>query len=213
MERVLEPELMDDEEQARAYAESDFSVPHDAFPNFSEGRVADLGCGNADPTIRLARAYPSARFVGFDGSGPMISLANIAVREAGLAGRILLATKILPNHGERHQSYDVVISNSLLHQLHDPKVLWQSILELAKPGAPIFVMDLTRPPTIETARGLVVSHTHESDPEIMKVDFYNSLRAAFRPEEVRLQLDDLGLDGLHIEVVSDRHMIIWGTSP
>ena len=221
MERVLEPELMDDDEQARAYAESDFSGPHDAFvarfkrtfPSFSEGRVADLGCGNADPTIRLALAYPQARFVGFDGSQPMLSFGNSAIQAAGLAGRILLTRRILPDHGERRQSYDVVISNSLLHQLHHPEVLWQSTIELAKPGAHIFVMDLTRPPTIEAAEGLVALHTQTSDPELMKRDFYNSLRAALRPEEVRLQLDALGLGGLHVEVVSDRHMIIWGTAP
>ena len=31
MERIPEPELMDDPEQARAYASADFSEPHQAF--------------------------------------------------------------------------------------------------------------------------------------------------------------------------------------
>ena len=32
MQRVLEPELMDDELQARAYAQADFAEPHSAYP-------------------------------------------------------------------------------------------------------------------------------------------------------------------------------------
>lgn len=65
MKRIVEPELMEDPAQAEAYATSDFSEPHNAFvdrfkhlfPDFTEGIVVDLGCGNADPTIRFARAY------------------------------------------------------------------------------------------------------------------------------------------------------------
>lgn len=46
-------ELMTDEGQAQAYAESDFTEPHtkfvdqfrERFPGFSEGIAVDLGCG------------------------------------------------------------------------------------------------------------------------------------------------------------------------
>ena len=66
MKRIPEPELMDDPEQARAYALADFSEPHQAFidhfarcfPRHRPRRVLDLGCGPADVTIRFARAYP-----------------------------------------------------------------------------------------------------------------------------------------------------------
>ena len=72
MQRIPEPELMTDPAQAQAYAETDFSAPHDAFiahfaarfPDFKTGRVLDLGCGAADVTLRFARAYPDAEIVG-----------------------------------------------------------------------------------------------------------------------------------------------------
>ncbi|HEX6174620.1 MAG TPA: SAM-dependent methyltransferase, partial [Candidatus Binatia bacterium] len=62
MERIPEPELMDEDEQARAYALADFAEPHNHFVElFREcfpdeaitGHVLDLGCGPADVTLRF----------------------------------------------------------------------------------------------------------------------------------------------------------------
>ena len=76
MERIPEPELMDDPEQARAYASADFSEPHQAFverftqcfPGHAPRRALDLGCGAADITIRFARAYPDCELTAVDGA-------------------------------------------------------------------------------------------------------------------------------------------------
>ena len=218
MERILEPELMDDLAGAEAYAKSDWTIPHNAFvarfgsffPAFHEGLVADLGCGTADPAIRFAKAYPDVRLHGLDGSSAMLSFGQLAVDNAGLTNRIQLRRVMLPGHGYPIETFDAIISNSLLHHLPNPRILWQSINELAKPEASIYVVDLTRPISPEHARALVTFHTTVDDPELMKQDFYNSLLAAFRPEEVRVQLDSMGLDHLRVEVVSDRHMVIHG---
>lgn len=217
MERIPEPELMEDPAQAEAYATSDFSEPHNAFvdrfkrlfPDFTEGIVVDLGCGNADPTIRFARACPKVKLVGLDGSEAMLKFGRKAVEAARLSDRIQLERKALPHHGYSQPSFDAVISNSLLHQLHNPDILWQSVKELAKTGVPVFVMDLTRPPTKRRAQELVTLHAKEA-PKLMARDFYNSLLAAFKPSEVGAQLDKAGLSSLKVEVVSDRHIIIYG---
>ena len=42
MQRVLEPELMDDEIQARAYAQADFAEPHSAYPKFFSSEFKSL---------------------------------------------------------------------------------------------------------------------------------------------------------------------------
>lgn len=216
MERILEPQLMDVEEQAEAYAASDFTIPHNAFvarfdaqfPKFRGRNIVDLGCGTADPAIRFAKAYPDSMILGIDGSQPMLNLGSKAIEAADLLGRIHLVKKMLPHNG-LDGYVDGVFSNSLLHHLPDGKVLWESALRVARNGAPIFVMDLTRPPTIRATRKLVALHA-KGAPKQLALDFYNSLRAAFRPEEVRVQLDELGLDNFHVEVVSDRHMMIYG---
>ncbi len=215
MERVAEPELMDDWDQARAYASADFSDPHQSFvqhfqrlfPGFARGRVIDLGCGAADITIRFARAYPEAALVGIDGAEPMLELGREAVARAGLASRIVLRRLQLPASA-LPGGHDAVISNSLLHHLAEPATLWQAVARTARPGAPVLVMDLLRPASREAAHALVGQHAADAPPLLAR-DFLNSLLAAYRPEEVRMQLDaaDIQLD---IAVVSDRHWLAWG---
>jgi hypothetical protein len=73
----------------------------------------------------------------------------------------------------------------------------------------VFVMDLMRPPSREAALALLALHAAEA-PEVLRRDFLNSLCAAFRPDEVRLQLAAAGLSHLQVEVVSDRHLIVHG---
>jgi len=63
MLRQLEQELIDDEEQAKVYAEADFEAVNSQFmslfaryfPEFSTGLVLDLGCGPGDIPLRFAR--------------------------------------------------------------------------------------------------------------------------------------------------------------
>ncbi|MCG6936128.1 MAG: class I SAM-dependent methyltransferase, partial [Proteobacteria bacterium] len=73
MKRVPEPELMDEDAQARAYASANFEAPHsqfielfrETFPDLSPaGMVLDLGCGPADITLRFAQAFPACRLQG-----------------------------------------------------------------------------------------------------------------------------------------------------
>src|SRR3989442_4062366 len=128
MERVLEPELMDDPAQALAYSRADFEEENQGFvdrfaefyPEFKAGHVLDLGCGPADIPIRLARTLPECRITGVDGSPPMIALGLEAIRVAGLAGRITLRCERVQDTllSERGATG---ISNNLLH--HVPKPL------------------------------------------------------------------------------------------
>jgi ubiquinone/menaquinone biosynthesis C-methylase UbiE len=221
MQRVPEPELMDDDEQARAYAEADFSEPHDRFVRLFRdtfpdvplnGPVLDLGCGPADVTIRFARAYPHCLIDGVDGAAAMLRQGREAVRRAGLEGRIRLIQGHLPGAVLPLDRYDAVISNSLLHHLADPAVLWLSARCWGRAGAPVFVMDLMRPETPEQAEALAARYAADA-PEVLRRDFYHSLRAAYRPDEVRAQLEALGLGNFEVRVVGDRHFIVAGRVP
>ena len=217
MQRTPEPDLMDDPLQAQAYARADFSVPHNAFvahfaarfPDFSQGRVLDLGCGAADVTVRFAHAFPAVQMVGVDGAAAMLQHARAAVIRAGCAERITLRHLRLPDTGQEMQAFDAILSNSLLHHLHNPLVLWQSIKQAANPGAPVCVMDLMRPASRSDAVQLVTQHAADA-PEILQRDFFNSLLAAYREDEVRAQLQQCGFAHWQVESVSDRHLLIWG---
>ncbi|MGK6319208.1 class I SAM-dependent methyltransferase [Sphingomonas sp. DT-204] len=55
------------------------------------GSVIEVGCGTARNLIAAAKAWPEARFFGFDISEAMLETARASVRRAGLEGRIALA--------------------------------------------------------------------------------------------------------------------------
>lgn len=218
MERVPEPELMLDDEQARAYAEADFEEAHqgfvrlfgETFPEVEvDGVVLDLGCGPADVTIRFAHAYPDCVIHGIDGSPAMLRHGREAVRTAGLEGRIELLEGLLPHAQPPLDNYDVVISNSLLHHLGDAEILWHSILEYARAGTLVFVMDLMRPASVAELDELTARYASE-EPEVLRHDFRASLRAAYTPDEVRSQLDAAGLQDFGVRPVSDRHLVVAG---
>ncbi len=219
MQRIPEEELMDTAAQARAYADADYSGPHDAFilyfrtrfPEFRKGKVLDLGCGPADITIRFAEAFPEAVMTGLDGAQEMLTIAIDDVHNRGLSSRITLKRCLLPDTSLPSRTFDAVISNSLLHHLRDPSVLWQTVKKSAKTCASVFIMDLMRPEHTDDAEKLVALHASEAPP-ILRKDFYNSLLAAYRPDEIRVQLALTGFGSLAVEAVSDRHLVVWGTS-
>jgi S-adenosylmethionine-diacylgycerolhomoserine-N-methlytransferase len=55
------------------------------------GSVVEVGCGTARNLIAAARAWPDARFYGFDISEAMLATARAKVTAAGLSDRIMLA--------------------------------------------------------------------------------------------------------------------------
>ncbi len=217
MQRTPEPDLMNDPAQARAYAEADFAVPHEGFvdlflarfPDFpATGEVLDLGCGPGDVCMRFARRFPEVVIHGIDGAEAMLAEGRRLLGEAGLAERVQLHHGYLPGAVLPRAHYATLISNSLLHHLNDPMLLWHALRDHAEPGARIFVMDLMRPETPEQALGLVEQYA-AGEPEVLRHDFHMSLHAAYTPEEVRGQLAEAGL-ALVVEVVSDRHLIAYG---
>ena len=219
MERVLEPELMDDERQSIAYARADFSSSNQFFVDgvINEfprplSTAVDIGCGPGDVMIRLARALPDLRITAIDATAPMIALARAAVMTEGLSDRIELVQGYVPGVALNALSFDAVLSKDLLHHVPDPSVLWKEIARLARPGAVIYVMDLVRPSTPEEARRIVDRVAAREDP-ILREDFYNSLCAAFTVDELREQVAGAGLD-LEVRQASDRHALNSGvTSP
>ena len=218
MQRITEPELMNDEAQALAYAQADFDEPHDMFIQvfkdiFPKAEVSnyilDLGCGPADISIRFAQAYPDCEIDGLDGAPRMLAQGKLAIQKAKLQDRIHLIEGVLPGANLPRDNYAVIISNSLLHHLHQPDVLWESIKQFGMPGSLVFIMDLMRPETAKVASELVDLYAGD-EPQVLREDFYHSLCAAFLPEEIRSQLVLAGLSHFKVKILSDRHVLVFG---
>jgi ubiquinone/menaquinone biosynthesis C-methylase UbiE len=218
MDRVAEPELMLDEQQARAYASADFEEPHNRFIDLLKQRLADLppdgvaldlGCGPGDIAFRFARAFPRWSVDALDGSPAMLELGRQAAEHSGLEARVRFHEVSLPRDPAPRRYYDLIFSNSLLHHLPDPGTLWSSARRCSGEATLVFVMDLMRPESRERVRELVERYA-SGEPEVLRADFHNSLLAAYRPSEIRDQLEEASLRHLEIEVASDRHFIVWG---
>jgi ubiquinone/menaquinone biosynthesis C-methylase UbiE len=217
MRRVPEAELMDDPAQALAYARADFSEPHDRFVELFGQRcgeplaaaVLDLGCGPGDICRRFARAFSDCSIHALDASAPMLELGRHASQAEQLHDRIAFFQEHLPEARLPRRRYDVILSNSLLHHLLDPHALWDCIRRFGGQGTQVFVMDLLRPDSMQQVNRLVDLYAG-SEPDILRQDFRNSLCAAYTPDEITAQLHAHNLDYLELEIVSDRHFIVFG---
>lgn len=217
MKRIPEPELMAEPAQAEAYARADFEEPHSLFIDTlaertpalpDQGYALDLGCGAADISIRFAARFPGYLIAAVDGSEAMLSEAAKAIRARGLGDKISLIQAMIADLDNTGQKYSCIFSNSLLHHLHDPRVLWDCVKRHAD-DTEVFIMDLLRPDSRQTVAKMVAVHAG-NEPEVLKRDFANSLLAAFDLTELRRQLIQAGLGRLQLEQISDRHMIIYG---
>ena len=219
MQRITEPELMDEVSQAEAYAAADFSEAHsrivEAFAGYFPGEevagpVLDLGCGPGDISFRFAARFVECSVLGVDGAAAMIRLAaDRKARDSSCGERVRFIEGLLPGASIPGVTYAAIISNSLLHHLHTPAVLWETIKSYARAGTRIYVVDLFRPHSTAAAQRLVGQYA-AGEPDVLRRDFYNSLCAAFEPHEVEAQLAAAGLHGLQVDVFSDRHLAVHG---
>lgn len=219
MQRVPEPEVMDDPEQALAYDAADFSGSHnrrvDVFrelapPAAQKGRFLDLGSGSGDLDFRLLSALPGCTITAVDGSQAMVRLGVQAVqRSPQFEGRIQFIESFIPSEALPRDDYATIMSHSFLHHLHDPMVLWETIKELASQRSFIFVSDLRRPESADDARK-IVDVLASGEAEVLQRDFYNSLCAAFEVSEVEAQLERAGIRGLTVRALDDIHLVVYG---
>jgi len=233
MERICEPELMDDAAQAQAYAEADFAAADAAMvermiEHFDDGsdtcglgpRIVDLGCGPGNITFRLADRCRGSLVLGIDGSEPMLAIAEARRRMgAGWRHSVRLLQVLLPAIDQARtalpagdwlgEGFSAVVSNSLLHHLHDPAVLWDAVRRLAAPGAAVYLQDLRRPPTPEAADAFTAAEM-ASAPEVLRRDYRHSLQAAFTKAEVAEQLERADLEGLQVQEVGPKYPEVWG---
>lgn len=203
-------------DQSIAYAEADFAETDQAFvERFAElfgadyfGAVMDLGCGPGNITFRMANKFPDSAVTGIDGSGSMLDIARqrMAMPDYPSDNVRFVESLVTPDLGIQS---DGIVSNSLLHHLHDPGMLWESIKAVANSSCCVLVRDLRRPESVDDAQRIVDTYADDA-PEVLKMDFYNSLLAAFTPQEVEQQLEAAGLVSLIVSPIGDRHLEIQG---
>jgi SAM-dependent methyltransferase len=103
------------------------------------GTVADVGCGNGQALLYLAKGYPEATLVGFDSYAPAIATANANARAAGLGDRVRYevcdVTRGIPGQ------YDLITTFDVVHDMPRPRPAMKEIKRALKPDGTYFVLE------------------------------------------------------------------------
>jgi len=212
IERVLEPEIMDSEEEAAAYDAMDHAEVNERFAaevlaalGDRPGDVwLDLGVGTAQIPIAICRRAVHVRIVGVDLADSMIAIGKRNVEAAGLSERIELRKADAKRLDDPDTAFDAVISNSIIHHLPDPTSCFAEMVRVLKPGGAVFVRDLLRPEREAELAALVATYAGNEEERARRL-FEESLRASLTAGEVRAILEGLGVTGNGVTRTSDRH--------
>lgn len=104
------------------------------------GVAADIGCGEGWSTIAIAGAYPNSTVVGFDVDEPSIEAAKRNAIEAGVSERVQFHAVDVATLDEVGV-YDAVVGFEFIHDLAQPVKVLEAMRRMAKPGAPVVIMD------------------------------------------------------------------------
>ena len=220
LERILEPEVMDSQEEAADYDSMDHREVNRCFvedliaamkapsaPN-PEPRapldVLDLGTGTALIPIELCQKFPDCHVMAADAAVSMLDLARYNLEVSNLTHRIELAhvdAKLLPF---AEAMFDVVMSNSIVHHIPEPIHVLREAVRVTKPGSLLFIRDLLRPGSLDELNHLVATYTPGANDHQQRM-FAESLHAALSLPEIRSLISSLGFDPTSIAQTSDRH--------
>lgn len=85
------------------------------FPDLAPRRVLDLGCGHGSQTCGYALAYPEAQTHGIDLGESLLRFAHLKAESLDVG--IHLHQRDATDTGFESQSFDLVVSNILLHEV------------------------------------------------------------------------------------------------
>lgn len=111
---------------------------------FDAGRVLDVGCGPGTTLLVLARNFPEADCTGIDTSEPLLELARQTAVTQGLQERVRFEQADAQAIPYPDDSFDVVISTGVVHQVADPVAMLEEIARVLTPDGMLYIADLRR---------------------------------------------------------------------
>lgn len=213
MDRILEPEVMDTWLEATAYDAMDFISVNTAFATDAIAldphaiTILDVGTGTARIPILMCQQRPQYLITGVDLAQSMLIIGHRNVEEAKLTQRVKLERVDSKRMPYPNLSFDLLISNSLVHHLPDALSFFAEIKRLVKPGGAILIRDLIRPENDDIVNALVAKIGGEYDDRQQQL-FRDSLKAALTLVEVQELIDRVGLSKVKLTQSSDLHWTI-----
>lgn len=210
LERTLEPEVMDDPDEAAAYDDMGHDGVNQLFvadllASGDIGRnVMDVGTGTAQIPIALCQAHADCRVLAVDAAVSMLEIARNNVLAANLEQRINLAHHDARAVTWNDEPFDTLISNSLIHHVPDPAAVLVEMLKHLRPGGRIFIRDLYRPADAATVEHLVSTYASDETQDNQQL-LRQSFHAALTLDEIREIVTQLGFAAESVNLTSDRH--------
>ncbi len=109
---------------------------------FSGKTVADIGCGEGDLTLLLARF--AKRVTAIDLSAQMLRVVQERSVEAGVTSRVAVETGDLEKLPIKANSQDAVFVSQVLHHAARPGKAIQEAARVLKPGGQMILLDLAK---------------------------------------------------------------------
>ncbi len=216
--RIPEPEVMDDSAEVEAYssaaAQAYLDKIDDTFVEHvlrlvrgrERGRALDIGSGPGQIVIKLAKRLPLWRFVGAERSPNMVAEANAHLAAVGRQLEERVGFQVAD--GNRlpfpHASFDLVMCNSVLHHLAEPRNLLSEMARVGNPGSAILLRDLRRPGRLAYPLHVRWHGRHYSG--MMRKLYQDSVRAAYTERELQKLLDSSPLRGAHVFAHGATHL-------
>ena len=229
MERVPEPELMEEKEQVISYDDADFSEGEFNLINqishyllrkkislSEKDLIVDLGCGPGNISQKLAIKWPNTEVVGIDGSKEMILRAQynkeIYTYKKNLKNLRYICSDIKDiksNNFFLKKKISLLVSNSLIHHITHLEDFFNTIRSLSSNITVNFHKDLKRPLDEKSALKLKAQCSKNYN-EILTNDYYASLRASYTVEELKNFTLENDLSSLDVFEDGDKYLIVYG---
>jgi ubiquinone/menaquinone biosynthesis C-methylase UbiE len=218
IERILEPEVMDDELEAEEYDRMDFTDVNTDFATLasqlsdrnSQINVLDIGTGTARIPLILSEIRPQWQIIGVDLADSMLALGKKNIEEAGKSEQIslqLIDGKKMPYDDH---SFDLVMTNSLVHHIPNPLDLLLEIDRIVKVDGSILIRDLLRPNSIAEIDKIVQEANLHYSPRQQQL-FSDSLHAALTLAEIEELVHQVGWQNAQVYQSSSRHWTVIKT--
>jgi len=212
LRRILEPEVMDTLEEAFEYDSMDHSQVNEVFcndffaaRNLTDGvQILDVGTGTAQIPIAMCKRNSGLKITAIDLAESMLTLGNKNIQTARLEDSITLVqvdSKKMPYPDE---SFDQVISNSIIHHIPNPVECFKEMIRVTKKDGLLFVRDLLRPDSFAELQNIVNLHAGDATPK-QKQLFTDSLHASLSLSEVREMVKLFGFEAFTVIQSSNRH--------
>src|SRR4051812_44851927 len=174
-------------------------------------RILDLGAGTAQIPIELARRAPNLHITATDAAKSMLAIARQNIAAANLARRITLiladAKQLPATQSEVRlstQTFDSVISNSILHHIPRPQEVVAAAIRVTAAGGLLFQRDLARPDDESSLQQLVDFYAGGATA-YQRGLFAGSLHPALTVEKRKDVVAAFGFGPNTVKMPPDRH--------